>query len=218
MTLPNTLPTPDDLLRLQALTRDYARLTRSGAGLGKVLGGAFLFGIAALECFGHGFRFTLAGALAPLPLAPVAAACALPFLWLAARTWLARWWYRRHGTVETTVPAPARARWAGVLLPGLMLLGLAPVLAWPVPPRGLRSVFLALLALGLALAWPRILRQGRMERMLAILLFLGPALLVSGIQMAAADTFLAFPVVGALAVVFGLREHLAYRRLARELA
>jgi len=34
--------------RLRTLTRDYARLTREGAGLGKVLGGFFLWVVAAV--------------------------------------------------------------------------------------------------------------------------------------------------------------------------
>lgn len=214
-----TLPDPDTLRHLQAVTRDYARLTREGAGLGQVLGGAFLLAIAALEAFGHGFRFTLAGALSPLPLGPAAVACALPFLWLAAREALTRFWYRRHGVVETAAPAsPRRLRWARLVLPALMLLGLAPGLAGMLPGRGPRAALLVLLALGLAAAWPRFLRQGRLERFVAVLLFVGPALLVSGIQMAALDTLAAFPLAGAAAVVLGLRDHLAYRRLARELA
>ena len=73
------------------------------------------------------------------------------------------------------------------------------------------------LAAGLAAAWPRLLHRGRLERLLGLLLFFGPALLVSGLQMAALDALVAFPLAGAATVVLGLREHLAYRRVAREL-
>ena len=65
------------------------------------------------------------------------------------------------------------------------------------------------------LAFPRL--GGRLERFSAILLLLAPGLLLSGIQMAAGDTLLAYPLGGTCALVLGLRDHLAFRRVRREL-
>lgn len=209
----------DHLLRLQALTRDYARLTQTGAGLGKVLGGVFLLALVAVELAGHPM-LVLLGAFAPLPAGTAVAMALLPFLWLGAREVLGRWWYQRHGVVVESAGAPLGGRLAAarVLLPCLILLGLVPVLRQTLPLKGLRAALVVALAAGLAWAWPRIMHRGRLERVLGILLFLGPALLGSGVQLAAGDALFAFPLVGAVAVVLGVREHLAFRRLERELA
>jgi hypothetical protein len=213
---------PEQLARLQELTREYARLTRRGAGLGKVLGGGFLLLLAGIEIFGHGARPSFWVVLAPLPLGPVLATAALPFLWLGAREALGRWWERRFGAVEAAAEPPGprdrlRRVAGGVLFPVLMLLGLVPLLARPSPQGWLRAALVLALALALAAIWGRLRGMGRVERMTCILLFFGPSLLLSGLRMPAGDTLLAFPLVGLAAIVSGLREHAAFLRLGREL-
>jgi hypothetical protein len=218
------LPLPSDHLdRLQTLTRDYARLSRRGAGLGKVLAGAFLLLLAGIEFFGHGGRLTFLGAFAPLPAAAVMATFPLPFLWLGAREALGRWWERRYGAVAVAAEPSGRRQWVarrvvGILLPALMLVGLVPLLAGHLPLGRVRAAGVVALAMALAVLGLRLKGLGRLERMACVLLFAGPALLLCGIQMAAGDTLLAFPVVGLAAVGIGLREHAAFLRLRRELA
>jgi hypothetical protein len=214
---------PEHLDRLRELTRDYARLSKEGAGLGKVLGGGFLLLLAAIEFFGHGGRVTFLGAFAPLPLRSVLITVPLPFLWLGAREGLGRWWEARFGAVEAAAEPPGR--WQRVrqvvarcLVPGLMLVGLVPLLASAQPLAWVRAALVVALASSLAALGGRLQRMGRLERMTCVALFLGPAFLLCGIQMAVEDTLLAFPALGFAAVVIGLREHAAFLRLRRDLA
>lgn len=221
MDSPAPLPS-GHLERLRSLTRAYARLSRRGAGLGKVLAGAFLLAVAAVEVLGHGGRFTWLGAFAPLPAGPALATAPLPFLWLLAREGLGRCWEARYGAVSAAPEAPGRRQRMGralmrFLLPALMLLGLIPLLAGELPLGWVRGAAVLVLALGLSVLGPRLRDPGRLERMACVLLFLGPALLLCGIQMAAGDTLLAFPVLGLAAIGTGLGEHVAFLRLRREL-
>jgi len=176
-----------------------------------------------VELAGHHGRPTFLGGFAPLPVTSILALGLLPFLWLAAREVMGRWWYRRHGDVvpsagEFSTGRARRLRIAGILLPVLLLCCLVPILAGSLPWKGLRVALVLGLALGLSLAWRRLQDRGRLERFMGILLFTGPILMFSGIQMAAGDTLLAFPAAGIAAIIMGLREHLAFRRVERELA
>ena len=207
---------PDVVARLARLTRDYATLSQGQAGWSGLLGGGFLLLAAGVELGGHGWRFSWLGAWSPMPLGAGLAVASLPLLWLGARRWLHVWATERFGRVEMEPQAPERRQAVGrYLLPGLMLLGLVPILARPMPAWFLRAPALVALLLGLHLAWPRM--KGRMERLVAILLFVAPCFLLAGIQMAAGDTLLAYPVVGLVAIARGLRDHAAYRKVKREL-
>lgn len=87
-TLAKTRGRPCQADELEALTRAYARYSRSAGGLGSVLGGT----LCLLSAF--------AGALLPLTPAVRAALIAMPFVWLAAKLWLTRRYYQRFGRVE----------------------------------------------------------------------------------------------------------------------
>jgi len=214
---------PDDVARLARLTRGYAHLSSSQAGLSSLLGGAFLLLVALLEGAGHHWHFTWIGALSPLPLPVVLGATLLPFLWLGARQGLRRWATERFGLVEELEnPSSAASRKESLrrvvgrfVLPGMMLLGVVLILAEPLSARFVRVGLVIGLALGMHFTFPRM--RGRMERFVAILLFIGPALLLSGIQMAVGDTLLSYPLVGIVAVGLGFRDHLAFRHVKREL-
>jgi hypothetical protein len=104
-----------------------------------------------------------------------------------------------------------------LVLPAFMLLGLVPILTAGLPWMGVRAAVVVGMAMGVGLAWPLFMGRSKLERMMGFCLFLGPALLISGIQMAAGDTLLAFPLIGASAMVAGVKEHMAFRRLEREL-
>lgn len=216
--------TLESVAQLARLTRDYARLSEGQAGFSSLLGGAFLLLMALVEAIGHGLHFTWLGARSPLPLLAAFGAALLAFAWLSARIGMRRWATHRFGLVEPALePAsPALVRrerfrllMGRYVIPGSMLLGLIPILNGPLSSRLIRAGLLIALALVFHIAFPYL--KGRLERGMAVLLFIAPTLLVAGIQMGAGDTFLAYPLIGLSAMVIGLRDHLAFRRVRWEL-
>jgi len=111
---PCAAPNPAD--ELQALTRDYARYSRSAGGLGSVLGGVLC--LISYFC----------GALLPLDPAVRAALIAMPFVWLGAKLWLTRNYYQRFGRVEEQEkPNERLTHWFGVAVSLLVALGITVV-------------------------------------------------------------------------------------------
>jgi hypothetical protein len=215
---------PESVAQLARLTRDYARLSEGQAGFSSLLGGVFLLLMALVETIGHGWRFTWLGARSPLPLAAAFCVTLLAFAWLAARVGMRRWAMNRFGLVEPALESssPGLARrerfrmlMGRFVIPGGMMLGLIPILCEPLSSRFIRVGLLLVLALAFHVAFPHL--KGRMERGMAVLLFVAPTLLLAGIQMGAGDTFLAYPLMGGAAMVLGLRDHLAFRKVQREL-
>ena len=238
LTMPQTDPNPSDVsaqaflpalapeavAQLARLTRDYARLSEGQAGFSNLLGGVFLLLMALVEVIGHGWRFAWLGAWSPLPLLSAVGVALLAFAWLAARIGMRRWVTNRFGLVEPALehssPGLARREKFRILMgcyviPGGMLLGLIPILNGPVSSRFIRADLLIAIALALHVAFPNL--KGRLERGMAVLLFIAPTLLLAGIQMGAGDTFLAYPLVGATALALGLLDHLAFRKVKQEL-
>jgi len=222
MTQPLPALKPEQTLLLEKLTCDYARYAHRCAGLGSVLGGVFAFLILAVDLLGHHGRLTILGAYAPLPMTPVLLLTILPFLWLAARHGLRVWWYQRFGLVEevpadSVEPQERRRRLALIVVfPLVSAAALTTIYLNEVLLKPLRATVFLLL-IGAAIFALRSLLLGRLDRALGVLLFLCPALLVTGIQMAAMDSLAALPLVGTFAIVLGLKEHLAFRRLERQL-
>lgn len=215
---------PDTVARLAQLTRDYARLSAGQAGLSGVLGGAFLLAVALMEVAGHEWRFTWLGALSPLPLPAALTVALLPFLWLGARQALRCWTTAHFGLVEPTPTPPnppqvfrerIRVAVGRLVFPGLVVLGLVPIWANSMSAPWLRTMLL--LTLATTLSWCFTPLKSRLERLVALLLFFGAAMVLAGIQMATGDTLLAYPVIGAVALGLGCRDHLAFRRIKREL-
>jgi len=221
---PSALP-PEAVNQLAHLTREYARLSQGHAGLSAILGGIFLLLVALLEAAGHGWRFTWMGGFSPLPLPAALGVAGLPFLWLGARAGLHRWATERFGLVvplpDSLSPAQARkerirAVVGRFVFPGLMLAGLLPIWIERLASPWVRTAFLLALALALHRSFLRL--SGRMDRFTAILLFFAGGLLLSGIQMAVGDTFLAYPLGGIVALALGFRDHRAFRSVKRGLA
>lgn len=101
---------------LEALTRDYARYSRSAGGLGSVLGGTLC--LASYFC----------GALLPLTPAVRAVLIAMPFVWLGAKLWLTRNYYQRFGRVEEQEkPNERLTHWLCVAVSLLVALGITVV-------------------------------------------------------------------------------------------
>lgn len=213
---------PTALARLERLTRDYARLSTDQAGLAGVLGGCLLLLAGGISAAAHGWRLSWAGAFTSTSVGTGLVLAGLPCLWLGARAGLGRWVTARFGIVAPLRPSEPltrkdrmRAVVGRFVFPVLMLAGAGLAATFRLPGLGLRLPVVVTLALGLHVLFPRL--SGKLERMTAILLCLAPTLALSGIQMAAGDSLLAYPLIGCVSLGLGLRDHLAFRRVGREL-
>jgi hypothetical protein len=207
---------PAHLERLERLTRDYARHASGCGGLGTALGGLFVALLLVGDLAGHHFTLHLWGAFAPLGILGLLPLAALPFLWLGARWALRAWWYERHGRVLAGPARPRRA-WVGILVAGawwacaILLLEMGAA-----RHKGARAALITLLMGAFLLALGR-LRLGRLERVLSAFLFAVPAFLLAGVQLPAGDLLVSLPLMALAALVLGLREHAAFRRVERDL-
>lgn len=205
--------------RLAELTRAYARFDRDCGGLATVLGGLFALALFAADLARHGWSWSGLDAFGARPGPPSFLLVLPPFLWLTCRLALGRFWYQRFGRVTTGAgPDPrerARTQRLKRLGPVLGLLPLGLLAVRPGAQTGLRAGLVVLLGAGLAFALPRV-AHGRIERVLGVLLFLLPACFLAGLQNGLGSNAVLLGAALA-AVVQGLREHLAWRHLAREL-
>lgn len=200
-----------DVDRLSAMTREYAKFSRSAAGLGNVLGGVF------------GLVSYFTGALAPLTWWSRAVLAALPLVWIVAKELLQRRYYQRYGRVEEVEGVGARRlRW---LLTGFVAVVSVVVVGWV-----LREVvvggrgggdwwelvgYLAFVAATPLLVW-RYLRTP-LEFIVGVFLLAQAALVLGGGSYALGEQVQA-PIVSAVLVVVGVLEHRSYVRLERRLA
>ena len=212
---------PDQLQRLARLTRDYARYSNGCGGLATVLGGCFVLLFLLADVLGHRGSLPLWGAFAPLDLRALLPLAALPFLWLSARQGLRSWWYERHGRVQPMAPTGSPSKLKPMIRSAALLVWLFCALALlqmgHATQKPLRAVLLSGLLAAFLLALVR-LGLTRLERVLGAFLFVVPAFLLAGVRLPAADLVLSLPVMGLAAIGFGLKEHLAFRRVDRELA
>ncbi len=185
-------PPLPDLDRVQALTQDYARYSRSAGGLLTALAG-----LAALLAYGLGSRALLV---------------TLPLAWLAAKVWLGSR-YQPFGRVEER-PSPLQ-RWTHVLSCAVLALAGAAILVLALRrlgPAGLNPRVVGYLAFVGALpivAWFWL--RSTWDFILGVYLFCQAALAAGGAPPQAGPWPL--PFFGALAVLVGIVEHLRFRRL-----
>ncbi|MDZ4813170.1 MAG: hypothetical protein SGI99_11225 [Pseudomonadota bacterium] len=81
-------PPIDPTTRMEVLTREYSRFSRSAGGLSAVAGG-----VACIASY-------LLGALLPVTPGLRLVLVAMPLLWLVGKRWLAHRYYQRFGHVE----------------------------------------------------------------------------------------------------------------------
>jgi len=211
---------PQPLNEMEALTRSYARYSRSAGGLGSVLGGVL--------CLASYFT----GALLPSTSAVSGALVAMPFVWLATKQWLAHSYYQRFGRVEEQ--ETRTDRWThrfcvavslavalGITVFGLIGLGNLPAGAL----AGLTG-YLALLWLLPLAAW-RWMRSatdfivGVFLICQAALACVGQAYPMIGVSPDASWhltlTALMFPVVAVFMIAAGIRDHRRFQSLRQRL-
>jgi len=203
-------PAIDRSTRMQALTREYSRYSRSAGGLSAVAGGA-----ACLAAY-------LAGAL--LPVTPVVRVVliAIPLLWLVGKQWLAHGYYQRFGHVEELVtPTERRYQWffigftalISLLVAGAVLSRLAPLgeQPWDLRVAGYLAVVVALPVV----VW-RWLRTP-LEFIVGVFLLCEAALAFTGRAYGFSLGTVMFPIAAAALIVMGLRDHRRFLQLQVEL-
>lgn len=196
--------------RLQALTREYSRYSRSAGGLSAMAGG-----VACLASF-------LAGALLHATPALRVALIVLPVLWIVGKQMLAHRYYQRLGQVEEQV-APAERNFqrlligftalvsAGVM--GVVLSRLAPLgeRAWDARAIG----YLAVVVVLPLVVW-RWLRTP-LEFIVGVFLMCQAALAFTGQAYGVGPTTVVFPVAAIVLIAVGWRDHERFRRLQAEM-
>lgn len=200
----------DPSSRLQALTREYSRYSRSAGGLSAMAGG-----IACLASF-------LAGALLPTTLALRIALIAVPVLWIAGKQWLARRYYQRLGQVEEQVTPVERnfqrffiafTALVSVLVIGSVLTRLVPMgeRAWDLRAIG----YLVVVALLPWVVW-RWLRTP-LEFIVGVFLLCQAALAFTGQAYGFGPSTAVFPLASIALIVVGWRDHQRFQRLQVEM-
>jgi hypothetical protein len=193
---------------LEALTREYARYSRSAGGLSAILGGSF-----GLVAFGL-------GTLAPPSAALTAVLLAFPVLWLALRRVITHRWYQARGRVtelaSPTEHALQRRLTAGVtLVCAIVVAGLVVRDGDPTAWSHSEIAFAALVAALPFVAWWWL--HTPLELVVAVLLVSQAALAVEGRADAAWGSASVLGIGAGLLVARGIGEHRRFRALDAEL-
>jgi len=198
--------TLDDLDRRRALTAEYSRYSRNAGGLGNVIGGT-LCAIAFLL-----------DRLTTLPYAARLALAATPFVWIATKESLRRRLYQRFGVVEEAwTPKERRThrRRNGILAAASVLLVAIMLNYARFAPQSQVLGFVAMIV-AMPILSARFLRS-REEFKVGVVLFCQAAVMLSGGRLGYL-VFAAALVFSTSAIAVGLRQHRAFRRIARELS
>lgn len=203
-------PPIDITTRLQTLTREYSRYSRSVGGLSAIAGGA-----ACLASY-------LAGAL--LPITPVLriTLVVIPLFWLAGKQCLAYRYYQRLGRVEElTTPTERRFQWLFVgftALVSLVILGsvLSRVTPLGEQPWDLRAAGYIAVVLALPMVVWRWLRTP-LEFIVGVFLLCQAALAFAGRTYDFSLGTAVFPIAAVALIAIGLRDHRRFLRLQAEL-
>lgn len=207
---PSNDEAPDSTTRLQALTREYARYSRSAGGLSAIAGGSL-----CLASY-------LAGALLPLGFELRLVLVALPLLWLAGKQWLVQHYYQRFGRVEELTTATER-RWQRLfvgfttlvcLIVAAAVLGRATVVG--APALDARGVGYAAVVLALPFVVWRWLRTP-LEFVVGVFLFCQAALAFSGRTYAIGLGTAVFPLAALALIAVGIRDHRRFLHLQMQL-
>lgn len=204
-----TEPIPPSHERLARLTRRYARYSRSAGGLASVLGGGL-----ALVAY-------VVGGLAPPEGIPGRAALALaPFVWIAAKEVLRRRLYQTLGRVGERWDRKDRRLHVGftaftTVVSAVVIIGVG----WPTAAGGGAAPtatwgYVALVAAMPVLVW--FFMRTPLEYVVGVFLVCQAALMLAGSHYELWEQPQA-PLAALALVVLGVRQHLEFRRLRREL-
>lgn len=203
-------PTLDPSLRLEALTREYARFSRSAGGLSAVAGG-----VACLVSW-------LAGALLPATPELRVALIALPLAWLVGKQWLAHAYYQRFGHVaERTTTSERRYHLFFTGFTALVSLQILVVVLGRLAPFGERAWDGAAVGyLGVVAALPVVVwrwLRTPLEFIVGVFLCCQAALAFTGITYEIGLGTIVFPIAAVALIAVGLRDHRRFLQLQRDL-
>jgi hypothetical protein len=198
-------PIADRLARLSALTRAYARFSRSAGGLGTLLGGAF--------CLVAYF----AGALMPLTPVSRTALALLPLAWIASKEWLRVGLYQAQGRVREA-PDRVQYRWhvgLTVFVAATSVLIFGVVLFYAHAPFSpVTAIYLAYVLALPVLTWYFL--WSIPEAVVGIFLICQAAVVAVGIHYPLGSQLQA-PVMAIVAIVVGWREHREFLKVRSDL-
>lgn len=212
----------DRLGELEAVTRDYARYSRSAGGVVWVLGG-----VLCLLAYA-------AGAVHPQPLALRFTLMALPLVWLLAGQLLRRRYYQHLGHVEERPTVGQRRQHVLSLAVTLLVAVAVTVSVWPHAwhahgAERMGSIGYLLLVWALPLATWRWLRSP-LDFIVGVFLFCQGALAAAGTAYPLIGTThamqatlmslvaLMFPLAAVAMIVAGIRQHRRFQSLRMRLA
>jgi hypothetical protein len=204
------VPAIDATERIQALTREYSRYSRSAGGLSAVAGG-----VACLISY-------VAGATLPMTPFLRIALVGLPVLWLIGKVWLATRYYQSFGRVqELMTPIERRFQHFFVGFTALVSLVIVATALSRFAPLGARpwnsqvAGYVAVIALLPFVVW-RWLRTP-LEFIVGVFLLCQAALVFAGRSYGFGMGTAVFPIVSISLIAAGLRDHRRFLQLRAEL-
>lgn len=196
--------------RMQALTHEYSRYSRSAGGLSAVAGG-----VACLASY-------FAGALLPPTAMLQILLIAIPLLWLAAKQWLVHGFYQRLGHVEE-LATPSGRRYhlffvGFTALVSLLVVGgvLSRFALVGDRPLDLRTIGYCAVVASLPMIVWRWLRTP-LEFIVGVFLLCQAALAFAGRSYGFGLGTAVFPIASVALILTGLRDHRRFLQLQAEM-
>ncbi len=196
--------------RLQELTREYSRYSRSAGGMAAVAGGVLCLA---------GY---LAGGLLEMSLGLQVALIAMPVFWLVLKQGMAHYYYQWLGQVEEfTSPGERRTRLAitalvaliSVVVVATFLLGAAPIgnASWDLRTAG----YVSMLAGMPVIAWYWL--RNPLELTVGVFLFCQAALAFAGQSYPLWSSAIVFPFAAVLLIATGFGDHRRFLAIRAEI-
>ncbi|HEY0037487.1 MAG TPA: hypothetical protein VGB66_12400 [Longimicrobium sp.] len=199
-----TMLLPDRLAELEAVTREYARFSRSAGGLGSVLGG-----VLCLASYAAGGLLGTSG--------PVRAALiAIPIVWIVSKELMRRHYYQHLGAAaERETRRERNGRVITTALTALISITVAAL----VLARGDRVMdmagYLAVVAASPVVAW--LWLRTSLEYVTGTFLMCQAALAFNGSAYPLLSVAIVFPFAAVGLIVAGVRDHLRFRRVSERI-
>lgn len=208
--IPAMPQTPDRFTQLEALTRDYARYSRSAGGLAAVLGG-----VLCLIAY-------LLGGLVTLTPALRFGLVLIPFFWLLAKELMVRHYYQRFGRVEERLTRSEQWSHRGyTAFTGLVCLAIVIGIASVVEPIGDKPLTAGIIGyLLVVIALPYIVwrwLRGTYDYAIGTFLFCQAAVVMAGGNYPLLSVGLIFAFVAVMMIWVGVRDHRHFLRIAAQL-